>query len=142
MEEFNFVLLVAMALVGMTAKLYFRRNPLEILGTLSLVTLFAWVAIQVLPPAIANDSALISTAADRAIDRLVPELGSMLVGEVAGFYATAIFQTVRNWLRGGRRLPRNYRNLRRSKGLSPRMNSGTLTHQLRRPRQRTKKRHS
>ena len=98
--EFNFALLVAMALAGMTAKLYFRQNPLEILGTLSLVTLLAWVAIQVLPPAIANDSALISAASDRVIDRLVPEFGSMLIGEVAGVYAAAIFQTVRSWLRG------------------------------------------
>lgn len=98
--EFNFALLVAMALIGMTAKLYFGRNPLEIIGTVSFIALILWVAAQVLPPAIANDSALMTTAADRAIDRLIPELGSMLIGEVAGVYAAVIFQTVRSWLRG------------------------------------------
>jgi len=98
--EFNFVLLVAMALAGMVAKLYFGRDPVETLGALSFVALILWVSAQVLPPAIANDAALLSAASNRAIDRLVPELGSMFIGELAGVYATAIFQTVRSWLRG------------------------------------------
>lgn len=98
--EFNFALLVVMALVGMVAKLYLGRNPLEILGALSLVALVAWVAAQVLPPVIANDSVRIGAASDRVMDRLIPEYVSILIGEIAGVYAAAILQTVRSWFRG------------------------------------------
>ena len=98
--EFNFALLIAMALLGLVAKMMVGWNPHETVGKLSFALLNLWVAARILPLAFGADQLAIEEKTNIVIERLVSELGSMIVGEVAGVYAAAIFQTARSWLRG------------------------------------------
>ena len=97
--EFNFALLISMALLGLVAKMMVGWNPHETVGKLSFALLNLWVAARILPLAFVNDQLVVQEMTNVIVERLVSELASMIVGEVAGVYAAAIFQTVRSWIR-------------------------------------------
>lgn len=99
MEEFNFTLLVAAALAGLFAKSILGWNPQKLAGLLTSITLSGWLYVRLIDVAFVNDQLVVQEATNVIVERLVSELASMIVGEVAGVYAAAVFQTVRSWLR-------------------------------------------
>ena len=94
--EFNFTLLVLAALAGMVARLVFGWDPWKLLGSLTLLLL-----LLPLPGlAFENDPQVVEEVTNSIIERIIAEIPSIVVGEVAGVFAATILSFVRSLFRG------------------------------------------
>ncbi len=94
--DFNFTLLVLAALAGMITKLAVGWDPWKLLGSLTLVLLL----LPLLGLALENDPQVVQEATNTMIERIVAEIPSILVGEVAGVVAATILSFARNLFKG------------------------------------------
>lgn len=94
--EFNFTLLVLAALAGMITKLAVGWDPWKLLGSLTLVLLL----LPLLSLAFKNDPQVVQEATNTMIERIVVEIPSILVGEVAGVFAATILSFIRSLFKG------------------------------------------
>ena len=94
--EFNFTLLVLAALAGMVTKLAVGWDPWKLLGSLTLVLLL----LPLLSLAFESDPQVVQKATNTMIERIVAEIPSILVGEVAGVFAATILSFARSLFKG------------------------------------------
>ena len=98
--EMNFTLLVIAALAGMVAKLVVGWDPWKLLGSLTL----AFTMLLLLPPlfgvAFENDPKIVQETTNTLIERVIAEIPSILVGEVAGVFAATILSFARSLFKG------------------------------------------
>jgi len=92
--EFNFLLLVIAALVGLIVNAIWGLNPWAIIGALSLMILF----FPVLGLAFQPDPQAAQAIADSMVERVVNALPSLIIGGLAGSVAAAIFKAVKGGL--------------------------------------------
>ena len=98
--EFSFELLVLAALAGMVIKIFAGWDPWKLAGSLGL----AFTLILLLPPllglAFENDPQVVQESTNAMIERIVAEIPSILVGEVAGVVAGSILGFATSLFRG------------------------------------------
>ena len=98
--ELNFTLLVIAALAGMVAKLIVGWDPWKLLGSLTLT----FTMLLLLPPllglAFENDPQVVQETTSTLIERVIAEIPSILVGEVAGVFAATILSFTRSLFKG------------------------------------------
>lgn len=86
--EFNFLLLVIAALVGLVVNAIWGFNPVAIIGALSLMILF----FPVLGLAFESNSQVAQTMANNMVERIINALPSLIIGELAGSVAATTFK--------------------------------------------------
>ena len=94
--EVSFELIVLAALAGMIIKSLVGWDPWKLAGSLGLV----FTLILLLPPflgmAFENDPQVVQEMANTLIERIVTQIPSILIGEVAGVVAATIMSYVRS----------------------------------------------
>ena len=94
--EFSFELLVLAALAGMVIKILVGWDPWKLVGALGL----AFTLILLLPPllglAFENDPQVVQETTNTLIERIIAEIPSILIGEVAGVFAATIMSYARS----------------------------------------------
>ena len=93
--ELNFGMLVAAALAGLIVSAIWGFNPWAILGTFSLLVLF----LPLLGLMFQTDPQAAQVAATSVLDRLMNALPSVVIGDVAGSVAGAIFKAGKDLFR-------------------------------------------
>ena len=100
--EFNFSLLVLVALTGMVIKLVIGWDPWKLVGSLAL----AFTLILLIPPLLGlvseSDPQVVQETTNAMIERVVADLPSIVVGDLAGVFAGTILGFAKS-LFGGRR---------------------------------------
>ena len=88
--EFNFGLLVLVALAGMVIKLVIGWDPWKLVGSLAL----AFTLILLIPPLLGlvseSDPQVVQETTSAMIERVVADLPSIVVGDLAGVFAGTI----------------------------------------------------
>lgn len=86
--EFNFPFLVMAALAGLIINAIWGFNPVAILGGFSLLILF----LPVLGLGFEHNPQVAQAIANSMVERIVNAMPSLIIGEVAGMMASAIFK--------------------------------------------------
>ena len=94
--ELSFELIVLAALAGMVIKIFVGWDPWKLAGSLGLV----FTLILLLPPllgiALENDPQVVQETTNTLIERIIAEIPSILIGEVAGVFAATIMSYARS----------------------------------------------
>ena len=88
--EFDFGLLVLAALTGMVIKLVVGWNPSKLVGSLALGLTLILLIPQLLGLAFESDPQVVQETTNAMIERLLAEIPSIVIGEVAGVFAGTI----------------------------------------------------
>ena len=98
--EFSFTFLVLAALAGMVTKLAVGWDPWKLLGYLTLTFTMLLLLPALLGVAFENDPQVVQEMTNKSIERVIAEIPSILVGEVAGVFAATILSLTRSLFRG------------------------------------------
>ena len=97
--ELSFELLVLAALAGMVIKILVGWDPWKLLGSLGLT----FTLILLLPPLLGlgfeSDPQVVQETTNTLIERIIAEIPSILIGEVAGVFAATIMSYARSLLK-------------------------------------------
>ena len=94
--EFNFGILVLAALAGMVIKLVVGWDPWKLVGLLALVFTLI-LLIPTLPGlALENDPQVVQETANAIVERIIAEIPSIVVGDLAGVFAGTILNFATN----------------------------------------------
>ena len=96
MVEVNFTLLVIAASAGMVVKSFVGWDPWKLLGSLTLTFTIILLLPLMLGLAFENDPHVVQQATNTLIERIIAEVPSILVGEVAGVFAATILSYTRS----------------------------------------------
>ena len=86
--EVNFLMLVIAALVGLIINAICGFNPVAIIGGFSLLVLF----LPVLGLGFQHNPQIAQAIADSMADRIINAMPSLIIGELAGSVAAAVFK--------------------------------------------------
>ncbi len=111
--EFSFTFLVLAALMGMTAKLILGWDPWKLWGSLALLPVVLMMTELLLATTAQADQQALDGIADSMASWAESALPSIIVGEMAGVCAAAIYDAMRGLLPvPGRRRSRRTRRRR------------------------------
>ncbi len=89
--EINFIWLVIASLAGLIVNAIWKFNPWAMLGTFSLLLLF----LPILGIGFQHDPQAVQEMTNNFIDRIINALPSLIIGELAGSVAAAIFHGIK-----------------------------------------------
>ena len=98
--EFNLGLLVFAALAGMVIKLVVGWDPWKLVGSLALAFALILLIPLVLGLASESDPQVVQETTNAIVERIVAEIPSIVVGELAGVSAGTILSFATSLVRG------------------------------------------